>query len=129
MSALGQKRFVSVMSALPPKADIAECQYDVPLCQKRNHHLYSITSSALSNSTGHGDAMCRECPLKVGHGQVISKSRLLSASTNKISRSFVVQMVAQQNTKPVEGSTAHHLEGVPQTDLVRGQHGFSQIML
>jgi hypothetical protein len=38
-------------------------------------------------------------------------------------------MVAQQNTKPVEGPTAHHLEGVPQTDLVRGQHGFSQIML
>jgi hypothetical protein len=38
-------------------------------------------------------------------------------------------MVAQQNTKPVDGPPAHDFEGVPQTDLVRGQHGFSQIML
>jgi hypothetical protein len=31
MSALGQKRtgLVRLMSALPPKADIAECEYDV----------------------------------------------------------------------------------------------------
>jgi hypothetical protein len=38
-------------------------------------------------------------------------------------------MLAQQNTKPAEGPHVHHLEGVPYTDLVRCQHGFSQITL
>jgi hypothetical protein len=46
MSALGQKRtFSNVrrMSALPPKADIADAMRNAALCQKRTSTSYSIT--------------------------------------------------------------------------------------
>jgi hypothetical protein len=55
MSALGQKRTsrsVETMSALPPKADIAECDGDVRFVPKADILAYSITSFARERSDG-----------------------------------------------------------------------------
>jgi hypothetical protein len=41
----------------------------------------------------------------------------------------VAQVLAQQNTTPAEGCPVHHLQRLPQADLVRRQHGLSQITL
>src|SRR5580700_8060985 len=39
--------------------------------------------------------------------------RLLSACTNGLSRSFVAQMLAQQNAEPAQRPHAHHLQRMP----------------
>ena len=61
MSALGQKQtsaHVRVMSALPPKADIAESDWYVwfvpnsDISRRNNLRCYSITSSAMESSPG-----------------------------------------------------------------------------
>ena len=53
MSALGHKRTLPVgfaMSALPPKADMVQCNSACPLCANSGHGAHSITSSARANS-------------------------------------------------------------------------------
>jgi hypothetical protein len=55
MSALGQKQTSdrrSLMSALPPKADIAEGYQHVHFVPKADIRFYSITSSAMASSCG-----------------------------------------------------------------------------
>jgi hypothetical protein len=37
----------------------------------------------------------------------------ISACTNSVSRDFVAQMLAQQDTKPAQRPHAHHFEGMP----------------
>jgi citrate synthase len=42
-----------------------------------------------------------------------------------MSRGLVAEMLAQQNTRPIERPRAHYLQRMPEADLVRGQDGLS----
>jgi hypothetical protein len=50
-----------------------------------------------------------------GQQNKLTQTRFWSSSdfTSGMSRCFVAQMLAQQDTKPAEGPHVHHLEGVP----------------
>ena len=82
MSALGQKRTVSgisAMSALPPKADIAQRDRDVRFVPKADiGEDYSITSSARARTDG---STARPSALAVL--RLITSSYLVGACTGK----------------------------------------------
>ena len=86
MSALGQKRtsaHVRVMSALPPKADIAGRDRDVRFCAKSAHSTFDVRRDLLAGQARDCAGIERDCERTLDEGRslrtCVQRQRLIPA--------------------------------------------------